>query len=385
MEVMVAPPAIQSLFDMHVDRLALRLGYKGVEDYIKRGLGGVVYHYTLNFMGGHSFDHNDEWMGDGPGWWIWNLVLQGSGILFFLEDMARKGAKSGKKLPMSGVWQQAGTCAGFSGEARIFMKHGVFRSPEAKRLPTEEEFESSSKMDNIRIVASFRGGELPTAAKEDWHTQWWNTYDMPNPNVKQEPADKPRRGSRKKTPKPATGKLSMVDISRANLTNPRKPAANMPKHGDVLRAPNNSTWSSATVKAVNGNFVQTYDLVSTATANLEPLILKMGLKVQVRMPEKSKNVRTNVIVTINVLAVGVIYGPGKTQPKYRAIVIRRNVKGKPGELETIAASAFPLRDYCKVHTHTHHLLLFVVTQGLTVHTFLETHTISCVMSGDSTL
>jgi hypothetical protein len=53
-------------------------------------------------MGGHTIDHVDEFTADGPGRWIFNLALQGSGLLYFIDDEKRA---DGVQLPMNTMWQ----------------------------------------------------------------------------------------------------------------------------------------------------------------------------------------------------------------------------------------------------------------------------------------
>ena len=93
---------MQEIFNHMLKRVALRSGYASAENYVSKELGGVVYHFTLNFMGGHTLEHCDEINADGPGRWIFNLSLQGAGLLYFVEDMERP---DGHQLGMHCVWQ----------------------------------------------------------------------------------------------------------------------------------------------------------------------------------------------------------------------------------------------------------------------------------------
>lgn len=357
MGIPTAPPDIQDLFDLHTHRLAIRLGFKTASDYILQALGGVVFHYTLNFMGGHSFDHNDEPFNDGPGWWIWNLVLQGSGLLYYLEESARQ---NGVKLPMSGVWQHTGDCAGFSGDARIFMRHGVLRSPPVTKLPsTAAELDTPRLLDNIRIVGSFRGGELPAEALANWYGQWSEAYAIPNPylsevlpvigaiTVKKEKTSKPkpRKSSRQLVPAVSAPSAGVGMLVLGDL-------AHLPQVGELLPAATNSTWDTCTVVKVTSNFVQTNALPRSGKQS-HSLVLKAGMQVQVRLPLEDSP------TTVHLLAVGIIYGRTKSASKYRAAVIRRRTGEQKawGVLETLNASAFPDRADCNVPTRTHTTIL----------------------------
>ena len=102
-QVPEAPSEVQEIFDTMQTRIALRGGHGTAKDYITKVLGGVVYHFTLNYMGGHTIDHNDSIITDGPGQWIFNLSLQGDGLVYFVDD--EKRTPDGVKLDMHAVWQ----------------------------------------------------------------------------------------------------------------------------------------------------------------------------------------------------------------------------------------------------------------------------------------
>ena len=110
-QVQQANTQIQALFDCMLASIAHRAGYKTPTEYVAKELGGVVYHFTLSFMGGHTLEHMDEYIGDGPGRWIYNLTLQGAGLLYFVEDQKRP---DGTQLDMHAMWQVLHTHTGSS-------------------------------------------------------------------------------------------------------------------------------------------------------------------------------------------------------------------------------------------------------------------------------
>jgi len=81
----MAGPQVQKIFETMLNRLTRRWGYDSSEELVKSEFGGVLYHFGLNFMGGHTVSHTDEYIADGPGHWIFNLALQGDGLLYFTD------------------------------------------------------------------------------------------------------------------------------------------------------------------------------------------------------------------------------------------------------------------------------------------------------------
>jgi hypothetical protein len=85
-----------------LEGVARRWNFKNVEELVAKEFGGVVFHFGLNYMGGHTIEHCDEYTADGPGHWILNLALQGDGLLFFSED--GQGSKR-QQTNVHAVWQ----------------------------------------------------------------------------------------------------------------------------------------------------------------------------------------------------------------------------------------------------------------------------------------
>ena len=141
---------IQSLFDDMIKALAQRTGHRSVDDFVTKQLGGKVYDFTINFMGGHTLPHVDAPEGDGPGKYIYNLALQGEGLLYFAEQRSanlRRGAKA-----TSAAFHAAGDCLGFSGEARLLMQHGVLRFGAVTRLPSSKADDCDDIRGRMRVV-----------------------------------------------------------------------------------------------------------------------------------------------------------------------------------------------------------------------------------------
>ena len=358
MHVAVAPPLIQELFNLNLRQIALRTGYKDAAHYVKEGLDGVVYHYTLNFMGGHTIVHTDEPKNDGPGWWIWNLVLQISGLLYFLDHWERA---NGVQLPMSAVWQETGDCVGFSGDARIYMGHGVLREMGTLRLPgTKEELgDDPSWRQRARMVSTIRGGLLPPEREKQWDKHHEVHYGLVESPL-------PKKGAPRKTKKVAKMKIK-VEAPRASprlanvtttTTTPTTsssaasaptisgalvPAsqAHLPQIGAVLNV-TNQTYGTCTVLGVCSNFVVT-NVVSPRKA----ITLQAGTQFKVRLLPLDDRV-----TVVDVLLVGEIYA-GNAGSKYRAAVVKcKRGNGGWGGLETLEATAFPIASHCEVVTHT---------------------------------
>jgi hypothetical protein len=67
MHVQIAPKEIQDLFDLQLQQIAARCGYKTGEHYIAVALGGVMYDYTLNFDSAHIIHAQPSFDGVVPG------------------------------------------------------------------------------------------------------------------------------------------------------------------------------------------------------------------------------------------------------------------------------------------------------------------------------
>jgi hypothetical protein len=360
MHIEKAPDDIQELFDKSLTKIAKCQGYKSSAHYIQDGLGGVVYHYTLNFMGAHSIEHVDEPDYDGAGLWIWNTALQICGLFYLLDPWARP---NGTQLPMSAVWQETGDCIGFSGDARIYMVHGVLREGGTAKLQpriTDESKEGSSWRENVRIVGTIRGGLVPPTMKRAWYQHFSKHYRTLSGKTKK--AEKPkvevemgtlRASSRLAVvaPAPHTPTTSSRTSSAAACSHALVAAhlGHLPQIGDVING-NQCKYGSCTVLALCSNFVVT-SVVSTRRA----INLKAGTQFKVRLPPFDDEV-----TVVDVLLVGEIWGKTKASTKYRCAVVRCKRGDAPrGGLETLEAVGFPAETHCKVtahitaHTHKH--------------------------------
>ena len=141
---------IQELFTAIMTSLATRMGHKDVDDFVKEHFGGKVYDFTINYMGGHTLPHVDDPLGDGPGKYIYNLALQGAGVLYFSEQR-QATMRDNAKAP-SAVFHAPGDCLGFRGESRIYMKHGVLRLGDIATLPPKESTYTDLLDGTMRVV-----------------------------------------------------------------------------------------------------------------------------------------------------------------------------------------------------------------------------------------
>jgi hypothetical protein len=180
-----APAPIQKMFDDFLQRLAVSHGYATAKEFVAKEHGGVVYHFGINYMGAHTIHHTDEYLTDGPGHVISNLVLQGSGLLYFYEDRLRPDSKEGGHEDDRAAYaaeQRPGDCIEFSDDARVFPMHGVVKDLPMVELPrsatrTKPAFDGTPGWDeNMRVVATIRGGELHDAHKLAWKDMWDPAY-----------------------------------------------------------------------------------------------------------------------------------------------------------------------------------------------------------------
>jgi hypothetical protein len=171
-----APAAIQKIFDTILTKVARRDGYANTAEYVEEQLGGVVYHFAINYMGGHTLHHVDEPTHDGPGAIITNTSLQGLGLLYFAleQDETRDDDDA---PPPSGVLHRAGDCIQFSGDCRHQLLHGVVKAPPLVDLPTTKgSLGSDAWMQHVRIVATIRGGEVSAEDQKAWDLRWLPGY-----------------------------------------------------------------------------------------------------------------------------------------------------------------------------------------------------------------
>jgi hypothetical protein len=361
MPVPMAPPCIQELFDDLLALIAKRTGHTSPVEYIAEVLDGVVYHFTLNFLAGHSVEHGDQFGGAAPGKWILNTALQQAGLFYVLDHKTRE---DGTRLPPSGVWQEEGDCVGFSGEARTYMLHGVLREMPIKPLPASaaDMLADPAWRQTIRIVGTVRGGDPSVEEQKAWyihHGADLNLSDpfkvLPKPESAKAPGKQPPvkpEGGKKKgaprtssrlaasTPAPCT---SLIVMDAGGVV----PAdfAHLPKMGDVLNDGYNSTFATCTVVGLLQNFVLTNVMGHKST-----MILEAGMKFKIRLPPLDDTV-TEVLI----LAVGEVCTKKSNGHKYRAAVLRRKVVDAKdwGPCEMLEARGFPTKLNCEVKTHAH--------------------------------
>jgi hypothetical protein len=178
-----APRDIQEIFDIMLQQLAARGGWKSSAEYVAGAFGGVVYDFTLNYLGGHTVNHSDEPNADGPGMWIFNLALMGNGLLFFKQDEMRPDG-SWPDMPAAAVYHREGDCIGFTDDARLLMHHAVIKQLPFKELPSistlvcagDSAMSMSANYENMRVLASIRGGLVGPKAMGDWWDQFGTSY-----------------------------------------------------------------------------------------------------------------------------------------------------------------------------------------------------------------
>jgi hypothetical protein len=368
MKVEDAPQEIQELFDRMLSQLAIRNGCKDAQHFIDDVLGGVVYHFTLNFLAGHTLTHADEYKFDGPGLWIWNLILQTAGLFYLLDRFPRK---DGSKVGLHGVQLQKGDCTGFTNEARTFLQHGVFRDGPINALPTtKEEMEADpGYKSTLRIVATLRGGDLTPKMEKEYDEHFAK-------DAEPEEVEEPEKPLPTKTTAAAQGKrrlranLKVGRTLRATTPKPTKVPkaptstalvsadfAYLPQKGDVLNGDAKHKYGSCTVLGVHSNFVRTDEVLAQ---NAIPM--REGVVVSLKLATLDDRV-----LQLRVVSVGEIWGKAGSNSKYRSAIIRRKWAHEKewGELETLEAAGWPDVDHCMViqtyaYTPDNHILIVSV-------------------------
>jgi hypothetical protein len=387
----MVPTSIQGLFDMHLEQIAVRSGYKSGAHYIALGLDGVMYDYTLTFDSDHLIHESPSFGGLTPGWRLWDLVLQNQALVYFLDVLPRS---NGVQLPMTGVVLAAGDCMERSEEARTSMTHGAVRATAPSTLPlTTEDVQTNSAQ--MRVTATLQGGKPPDAARESWRrsagihpfvsgaedassassggssNSTGGSVSAPSEpvtplmstiptNIKPERAARPSRTT-KQQPKQATSRQrarSVPSSSRAASASRNTKVgtgggvmvsltyADLPQVGDSVFGCAKSKYRPTNVVALYQNFVE---VASLAPITASSIVVKSGTAFNVIMPPLDDRV-----TSVRVLAVGEIRGKQSTSTKYRAVIVQRKTLGATvwGELETVDAVAIPDEAHCEVRTHT---------------------------------
>ena len=125
---------------------------------------------------------------------------------------------------------------------------------------------------------------------------------------------------------------------------------NMPRPGDVIGMGPTGIWGNCQVVKVTNNFVHVTVLSRRATKTHCAVLLKPGMRVQMRLPPFDDS-PTEMLF----LAVGLVYTVAATTQKYRVVVFRRRVAGTQkwgNKLEMFNAASFPPSDRCHVSTNT---------------------------------
>jgi hypothetical protein len=199
----LASPDIQDMFNTSIRALSKARGYKDVMTFINTECDGVIYHFTLNFMGAHTVHHVDEWAADGPGGSICNMGLSGEGVVFWIQTAPRPDG-TWADVPAAGVWQRPGDAVVFAKGARTFMQHGVVKLGTLTKLPKRDGGGGPTGWkDNVRIVITIRYGQLKAEEKQDWEAQWARDYqdDSPAPATNPTLSTPTRASSRKVQPR----------------------------------------------------------------------------------------------------------------------------------------------------------------------------------------
>jgi hypothetical protein len=336
-----APKAIQDMFDTMLKGVAHRWGYKSVAKYVDEKLHGVVYQFTLNFMGGHTPLHADELRGDGPGYYIMNLPLTEGGLLHFMK------VGEDKNSPVRAVWQRAGDCVCFSGKLRLTALHGVFKAGPVTQL--------TNNLENIRVVATIRAGKIPLEMQYLWFKKFGAEYDMETPADVQAAGVAPAEWQGKETPRSKRTASTLSPTPK--LSGETKPEVkemedtgleHMPVVGDKISAAQKTTWGECKVTGLYNNFATTDALPRTNTKQRN-MCLQTGLQFCVQMQGMPKPLEYRVE------CVGIIYGPSTNPTRTRAAVMTRRPQGqlKWGKLETYDATHVPDLGFYQVDTHTY--------------------------------
>jgi hypothetical protein len=84
-----------------------------------------VYDYTFTFSDGTVFEHTDDSNGDGPGSTIVNVVVEGTGLAYLVDDPAAENVDAPRVF-----WVKPGDAYTMAGHVRHLRSHGVLRPTE---------------------------------------------------------------------------------------------------------------------------------------------------------------------------------------------------------------------------------------------------------------
>ena len=150
-----APEDVQLSFEKLLGALSARNGFHSAGEYVTTVLKNKMFHFTYNYLGDHTMLHNDEWLGDAPGWYVSNTALSLGGLLLFT------GSEASETEQTSGVWHAEGDMAVFSGDLRTRALHTVIKYAPVVQV--------TDALTDVRIVATIRGGEVPVEKQASWY------------------------------------------------------------------------------------------------------------------------------------------------------------------------------------------------------------------------
>jgi hypothetical protein len=224
--------------------------------------------------------------------------------------------------------------------------HGVLKATPVTKLATN--------LENIRVVATIRAGEIPLEKQYSWYKKFAADYHLEIPPDVQAAGEAPAEGPAKEAPRPKR--------TAATLTPPKLPGGSkvdvkeeketglehMPVVGEKISGATKSTWGACTVTGLYKNFAVTDELPRTNTKQ-QNMCLRTGMQFCVQMKGEPKPVEYRVE------CVGLIYGLSTSATKARAAVLTRRTQGqqKWGKLETYDASHMPDHGFYQVDAHTH--------------------------------
>jgi hypothetical protein len=380
LRILVAPKDIQDLFDLQLQQIAIRCGYKTAENYLTLALGGVMYDFTLTFHSGHTIHARPGFTTGLLGWQVWDLELNAHALVYYLEE----ARPSGTQLPMTGVVQGPGDCMGRTEEARIRVSNGAI-------LPNPP----SADTKQMRIVATMQGGLPPIKVKPALRpsssssatytgegsihggpgtspstakSQSTLTSSSPSTSsssssvpvlVKLEPLPAPTAAGPKKQPKRASSRRptkkaasSTSDQGESGGVMVQVAYGGLPQVGETLfhGLGRQSKYQPTKVRSLYFNFVEVDALQPTDSSDAAAIRVQNGTAFNVKLPPLDDRV-----INVRVLAVGEIRGKQESSTKYRAAILQRKCAFDTswGPLETLDASALPDEAHCEVRTHTH--------------------------------
>jgi hypothetical protein len=307
-----APPDIQAIFDTCLVSMASKHhDYENVADFVNGEYDGVMYHITLNFLGGHTYTHVDEFSHDGTGQYICNVALQKAGLLCFIDP------KTGN---MTVLWQQPGDAVTFSGPARLSWLHAVLRELPIASLPPPpmSPGQDIKWAKDIRIVLTIRMGDLAPEEEKEWYSAWATDYDIQNPFAPTKIKAEPEEGNKLDAPDP------------------------LPAIGSLFGEATYGNWGPSEVVKRTTNFVHVRDLNRSGKKSDIPPMEK-GMLFQMKLPVNDKPKTTKYdLFTFEVHEVGIIMSPtgDVSKTKYRALIVSHKINSGAWskELHTLNAS-----------------------------------------------